>query len=111
MYQSVAVIALTHVPGAQAPATAKGPTVTRIESRASLDGQPIDLFRLTNGHGMELEAMTYGAIITSIRVPDRSGRSGDVVLGFETLEPYLKGHPFFGACRPLRQSHREGRSN
>ena len=40
------MIALTHVVGAQAPATAKGPTVTRIESQASLDGKPIEVFRL-----------------------------------------------------------------
>jgi aldose 1-epimerase len=96
---SVAVIALTHVPGAQAPATAKGPTVTRIESRASLDGKPIDLFRLTNGHGMELEAMTYGGIIRSLKVPDRAGNIADVVLGFDTPQGYLSDPPppFFGA--------------
>ena len=45
---------------------------------------------------MEVRAITYGGIITSIRVPDRSGAIGDVVLGFDALESYLKGHPFFG---------------
>ena len=78
---------------AQAPATAKGPTVTRIESRASLDGKPIDLFRLTNGHGMELEAMTYGGIITSLKVPDRAGNVADVVLGFDTPRAICDRHP------------------
>jgi aldose 1-epimerase len=41
--------------------------------------------------------MTYGAIITSLKVPDRNGKPGDVVLGFDSLEGYLKGHPYFGA--------------
>jgi aldose 1-epimerase len=45
---------------------------------------------------VQIRAITYGAIITSIRVPDRSGRFADVVLGFDNLEGYLKGHPYFG---------------
>jgi aldose 1-epimerase len=57
---------------------------------------PVEMFTLTNSHGVEVRAITYGAIITSIRVPDRSGRLGDVVLGFDNIEGYLKGHPYFG---------------
>ncbi len=41
--------------------------------------------------------MEYGGIVTHLRIPDRTGKVGDVVLGFETLEPYLGAHPFFGA--------------
>jgi aldose 1-epimerase len=41
--------------------------------------------------------MTYGAILTSLTVPDRSGKAVDVVLGFSKLQDYLAGHPFFGA--------------
>jgi aldose 1-epimerase len=40
---------------------------------------------------------TYGAILTELHVPDRNGRVTNVVLGFDTLERYLKGHPAFGA--------------
>jgi aldose 1-epimerase len=54
------------------------------------------MFTLTNANGVQIRAITYGAIITSIRVPDRSGRFADVVLGFDNLEGYLKGHPYFG---------------
>jgi aldose 1-epimerase len=46
---------------------------------------------------MEVTAIAYGGIITSLKVPDRNGTLGDVVLGFDHLEGYLKGHPFFGA--------------
>ena len=41
--------------------------------------------------------MTYGAIVTEIDVPDRNGKPDDVVLGFDNLEGYLGGHPYFGA--------------
>jgi aldose 1-epimerase len=46
---------------------------------------------------MEVRAITYGGIITSLKAPDRTGAVADIVLGFDTLDGYLKGHPFFGA--------------
>ena len=61
------------------------------------DGKPVEQFTLTNRHGVEVKAIGYGGIITSLRVPDRTGRLDDIVLGFDTLEPYLKNDPFFGA--------------
>jgi len=41
--------------------------------------------------------MTYGAIVTELQAPDRSGKLNDVVLGFDNLDGYIKGHPYFGA--------------
>ena len=61
------------------------------------DGKAVERFTLTNANGVELKAMSYGGIITSLRVPDRTGRLDDIVLGFDHLESYLKEHPFFGA--------------
>jgi aldose 1-epimerase len=61
------------------------------------DGTPVELYTLTNNKGMIVKIMTYGAIITEIHVPDKKGEFADVVLGFDNLEQYLKGHPFFGA--------------
>lgn len=46
---------------------------------------------------MEVRTIPYGAIVVSIRVPDRTNRIGDVVLGFDTLDGYLKANPYFGA--------------
>ena len=58
----------------------------------------MELFTLRNAHGIEVKATSYGAIITSIVTPDRSGAiRGDIVLGFDTLEGYLKDPPYFGA--------------
>jgi aldose 1-epimerase len=94
-----ACLLLNHLVGAQGSATRKGPTVTRAVSAAALNGAPIEVFTLTNSHGVELQAITYGGIIMSLKVPDRSGRVADVVLGFDSPDAYLKDPPppFFGA--------------
>lgn len=62
------------------------------------DGTPIELHTLTNAAGCRCRAITYGAIITEVHVPDRAGRLGDVVLGFEHLADYLTNGPYFGAA-------------
>src|SRR5262245_9630153 len=67
------------------------------EAFGTADGQPVDLYTLTNSHGMEVRAMTYGGIILSLRVPDRNGKLDDVVLGFDKLEPYFENKAYFGA--------------
>src|SRR5215203_2136268 len=61
------------------------------------DGTAVEVFTLSNNAGVEMRAISYGAIVTSIRVPDRNGAMADVALGFDTLDGYLKEHPFFGA--------------
>src|ERR671923_2488650 len=61
------------------------------------DGRVVELFTLTNVHGVEVRAMTYGGIITVLRTPDRYGRLDDIVLGFDSLGGYLKRSPYFGA--------------
>jgi aldose 1-epimerase len=61
------------------------------------DGQEVELYTLSNANGVETEITTYGGIVVSIKVPDRNGKFDDVALGFDTLDGYLKGHPFFGA--------------
>ena len=61
------------------------------------DGQTADLYTLTNANGMTVNITNYGGIITKLTAPDKNGEWADVVLGFDSLPPYLKGHPFFGA--------------
>ena len=60
-------------------------------------GQPITLHTLTNGKGMTVSIMDYGATIVNLIVPDRNGKPGDIVLGFDGSEPYFKESPYFGA--------------
>jgi aldose 1-epimerase len=85
----------------QPPATGQQPrtTVTHSTSAVRVDGKPIEVFTLTNGRGIEMQVMSYGAIITSLKVPDRNGRVADVVLGFDSPQQYLDQPPppYFGA--------------
>jgi aldose 1-epimerase len=60
------------------------------------EGKKITLYTLTNSHHMEVRAMNYGAIIVSLRVPDREGQVADIVLGHDTLEGYFDNSPHLG---------------
>ena len=71
--------------------------MTRAPFGTTADGTPVEAFTLRNANGIELRAITYGGIITSLKVPDRNGAIGDIVLGFDSIDGYLKDHPFFGA--------------
>jgi aldose 1-epimerase len=60
------------------------------------DGRIVRSWLLQNAAGSSLEVIEYGGIVTHLHVPDREGKLADVVLGFDTMEPYLAGHPYFG---------------
>src|SRR5262245_56311433 len=64
---------------------------------ATGDGAAVDRYTLANANGLEADIITYGGTLTALRVPDRACALGDVVLGFETLAPYLGEQPFLGA--------------
>ena len=61
------------------------------------DGAGVDLYTLANAKGAEARIITYGGIVVSLRVPNRSGVLGDVVAGFDNLDGYLTPAPYFGA--------------
>ncbi|NBA88828.1 galactose-1-epimerase [Emticicia sp. CRIBPO] len=61
------------------------------------DSSKAQLFTLKNAQGMTVKITNYGGIITSLTAPDKDGKYGEVTLGCNTLEDYLKGTPFFGA--------------
>jgi len=61
------------------------------------DGTAVERFSLTNQNGVTVRIMTYGALVTDWIVPDKGGKPADIVLGFDNLEGYLAGHPYFGA--------------
>jgi aldose 1-epimerase len=72
-------------------------TVTKESFGKTAGGENVDLYTLRNMHGVEAKITNYGGILVSLKVPDRSGKFDDVVLGFNDLDSYLKGHPYFGA--------------
>jgi aldose 1-epimerase len=87
-----------------APVLAQAPTATSARAPLSKapfgktkEGVPVDLYTLTNPHGMVAKIATYGATLTELLVPNKSGPPTNVVLGFDSIAPYLAGTPFFGA--------------
>ncbi|MBK9313987.1 MAG: galactose mutarotase [Acidobacteria bacterium] len=73
------------------------------------DGTAVDLYTLANRSGMEVKITNYGGIIVSIKTPDRNGRMGDVVLGYDNLDGYVTRNPFFG-CLVGRYGNRIGKA-
>ncbi len=63
----------------------------------SPDGRAVERYTLSNSHGISADIMTYGATLLALRTPDRGGRFDSIVLGFDALDPYLAGTPYFGA--------------
>jgi aldose 1-epimerase len=61
------------------------------------DGQPVDLYVLTNKNGVEAAITNYGGAVVSLKVPDRNGKFGDVVLGYDSLDGYVNDKGYFGA--------------
>jgi aldose 1-epimerase len=76
----------------------RAPSVGRTPFGGLADGTAIEAFTLANSNGVEVRAIEYGAIIVSLRAPDKKGQSADIVLGYDTLDGYLKNNsPYFGA--------------
>ncbi|MEZ5320188.1 MAG: aldose epimerase family protein [Vicinamibacterales bacterium] len=72
------------------------PRLTLAPFGRTADNQVVDLITLRNARGLEMRVLTYGGVIMSLRTPDRNGQLGDIVLGFDTLEPYFDQSPYFG---------------
>jgi aldose 1-epimerase len=61
------------------------------------EGDSAMLYTLTNEKDIKIEITNYGGIITGIYTPDKNGKTTNITLGFDNLEQYLEGHPYFGA--------------
>jgi aldose 1-epimerase len=72
-------------------------SITKSNFGQTPDGKAVELYTLQNSKGMEAKITTYGGIVTSLKVPDKNGKLGDVVLGYDNLGGYLKSTPYFGA--------------
>jgi aldose 1-epimerase len=73
------------------------PQPTPIDFGPTPDGQTAQLFTLRNPNGFEARITNYGGIVTHLLVPDHDGVLADVVLGFDSLEPYITDSSHFGA--------------
>jgi aldose 1-epimerase len=65
--------------------------------RRTIDGSQVELYTLKNKNGLEATITNYGGIVVSLTVPDKNGKLGDVVLGYETLNDYIGNTPYFGS--------------
>ncbi len=61
------------------------------------DGKHVELFTLENKNGLQAKIASYGGIVVSLKVPDKKGVMGDVVLGFDKLADYETRSPYFGS--------------
>jgi aldose 1-epimerase len=61
------------------------------------DGRKVEQFTIDNGNGMSISAIAYGATLTAVNAPDRTGKVENVILFLDSLEEYRQKSPFFGA--------------
>jgi len=61
------------------------------------DGRKVYSYTLTNASGVQVKIINYGAIVTSLLVPDRNGKIADVILGYDSLAGYVNDNSFQGA--------------
>ena len=66
------------------------------EPFGAVDGGKVYLYTLRNASGIEARITNYGGIIVSLKVPDRKGALGDVVLGYDSVASYVRATPYFG---------------
>src|SRR5260370_3798768 len=78
-------------------AAAQSGSTTKTSFGKTADGKPVDLYLLKNKNGVEVAITTYGGAVVSLKVPDRNGKLGDVVLGYDSLEGYENDKAYLGA--------------
>lgn len=74
------------------------------------DSRTIDLYTLTNKHGMVAEISSFGAVLVKLLVPDKDGKIEDVVLGYDSLKDYENDQESLGATVG-RYANRIGKGN
>lgn len=81
------------------PAAAAAPAL-KVESAPfgkTADGQEVTLYTLTNGQGLSVKLIDFGATVIAVETPDKNGKSANITLGFPALDGYLQRHPYFGS--------------
>jgi aldose 1-epimerase len=79
------------------PAAAQAADVRREAFGTLPGGQSVEVITLSNSHGMKASILSYGAILQSLAVPDRTGKVEEVTLGYSDMRGYLTAPNYFGA--------------
>src|SRR6185369_9736231 len=82
---------------APAASEPKPPAAVTKTDWGTVDGKTVQLYTLTNKNGLQMKVSNYGTIITELHVPDKAGKLADIVLGYNTVDEYVKATPYFGA--------------
>lgn len=93
-FGTVGKVAIAMAVGIAPPALAA--TASKQSFGSLADGTQVERITLTNANGVSASVITLGATLQSLMVPDRDGKSGDVVLGHDTAQEYLVKPQFFG---------------
>src|SRR5215470_7265320 len=93
----IALMSLILMPMAYINSTGTAKPMEKKAFGTTSDGKTADLYVLTNKNRMEVSITNYGGIVTSIKVPDRNGKIGDVALGYDTLDGYVTDKVYIGA--------------
>ena len=104
-FLATVILLIAAATGAQAKNPVATTTVKKEIFGKTTDGEPVEIYTLTNGHGLKAKVMTWGAGLVEMHVPDRDGKMADVTLGFDKLDSYLKRHPYLG-CTTGRYCNR-----
>lgn len=102
-----------HISGHSQTWEGKGMSITQSTFGTLPDGQTATLYTLTNANGAVAKITDFGGIVTELWVPDKNGKLGDIVLGFDSLDGYLsdaykESGPYFG-CIVGRYGNRIGK--
>lgn len=81
----------------QQQSTAATPDIQKEPFGTTEDGEETTLYTLTNANGVEAKISNYGGVVVSLKVPDKDGKMGDVVLGYDSLSGYENNTAYFGA--------------
>jgi aldose 1-epimerase len=96
----VALLGITFAVQVSSPTAAQQRSKAKVEKSSFgklADGTAIDLYKLTNQNGVELQIITYGGSIVSLKTPDRSRNFSDIVLGYDDPQGYVDDTSYLGA--------------
>ena len=80
-----------------APANEQRPPAVTAAPFGKVDDTPVQLYSLTNKNGLIAKITNFGATVVELHVPDKAGTLADIVLGFDNVDGYAAGGPYFGA--------------
>jgi aldose 1-epimerase len=91
------LVALLYLSGRGLNNTVRMPLIEKSPFGKTSSGELVELYTLKNSSNVQVKIMTYGGTVVSLQVPDRDGMIGDIVLGYDTIDGYLKNSPYFGS--------------